>query len=65
MLINGIPGHPVENLTLENIDLALPGGGTAEDAQLQLPEKESAYPEWNMFGRCCRPMGSICDMSAA
>jgi len=51
MLINGIPGHPVENLTLENIDLALPGGGTAEDAQLQLPEKESAYPEWNMFGK--------------
>jgi len=51
MLINGIPGHPVENLVLENIDLALTGGGTAEDAQLQLPEKESAYPEWNMFGK--------------
>jgi polygalacturonase len=51
MLINGVPGHPVEALTLENIRLELPGGGTAEDARVQLPEKESAYPEFNMFGK--------------
>ncbi|HVS51975.1 MAG TPA: glycosyl hydrolase family 28 protein [Opitutaceae bacterium] len=51
MLINGVPGHPVENLTFEHIEIALPGGGTAEQAQVQLAEKESAYPEYNMFGR--------------
>jgi polygalacturonase len=51
LLINGIPGHPVENLTLENIQIELPGGGTLEQAQVQLPEKEAAYPEYSMFGR--------------
>ena len=51
VLINGIPGHPVENLTLENIELTLPGGGTLDNAKLQLEEKEAAYPEMSMFGR--------------
>ena len=51
ILINGIPGHPVEALTLENIDLQVPGGGTADEAQVQLPEKEAAYPEYSMFGK--------------
>jgi polygalacturonase len=51
LLINGIPGHPVESLTLENIQIQLAGGGTAADAQIQLAEKESSYPEYNMFGK--------------
>jgi len=51
MLINGVTNHPVENLTLENIQLELPGGGTEADAKIELPEKEKAYPEWNMFGK--------------
>ena len=51
ILVNGVPGHAIENLTLENIDLTLPGGGTAEDAKLQLGEKEDAYPEMSMFGK--------------
>lgn len=51
MLINGIPEHPVETLTLENVQLELPGGGSAQDAKVQLPEKESAYPEYNAFGK--------------
>lgn len=51
LLINGIPGHPVENLTLENIEIAVPGGGTAEQAKVELPEREAAYPEFSMFGR--------------
>ena len=51
MLINGVPGYPVENLALENIQLELPGGGTAADAKIELPEKEKTYPEWNMFGK--------------
>ncbi len=51
MLINGIPGHPIENLTLENIELELPGGGTASEAAVRLSEKEAIYPEINMFGK--------------
>lgn len=51
LLINGIPNGPVENLTLENIRIELPGGGNSADAQIQLPEKVSAYPEYSMFGK--------------
>jgi hypothetical protein len=60
LLINGIPGHPVENLTLEDIrDRTWPAAGTA-DAQVQLPEKEAAYPEYSMFGRSqCPPIGHL------
>jgi polygalacturonase len=58
ILINGIPGHPVENLTLENIALELPGGGTAADAAVQLQEKEAAYPEWSMFGKVIPASGA-------
>ena len=58
MLINGVPGHPVEALTLENIQVELPGGGTGEDARATLPEKESAYPEFNTFGKTMPAYGS-------
>jgi polygalacturonase len=51
MLINGVPGHPVEKLALENIQLEVPGGGTAKEATVKLSEKEAAYPEFNMFGK--------------
>jgi polygalacturonase len=51
LLINGITNHPVENLTLKNIQIELAGGGKLADAQIQLPEKASAYPEYSMFGR--------------
>jgi polygalacturonase len=51
LLINGVPDHPVEALTLENIQVQVPGGGTAEAATTQLAEKEADYPEFNMFGK--------------
>lgn len=51
MLINGVPGYPIEALTLENIQIELPGGGTAEAAKVRLSEKEKTYPEFNMFGK--------------
>ena len=51
ILINGVPGFPVEALTLENIQLELPGGGTEEAAKVKLSEKENAYPEFSMFGK--------------
>jgi len=48
--IAGIPGHPVEDVTLSDIRLVYRGGGTSEDAARQPPEAEEAYPEPSMFG---------------
>ena len=50
IVISGIPGHPVEGVELQSIEIHLPGGGTAEDAKVTLPEVEAAYPEIRMFG---------------
>lgn len=49
ILISGIPGHPIESLTFENIELELIGEPSAS-ATAALPENESAYPEIRMFG---------------
>jgi polygalacturonase len=43
----GLPGHPIENLTLRDITLSFEGGGTAPDA---VPEQADKYPEYKMFG---------------
>jgi polygalacturonase len=51
ILVSGIPGHPVEDLRLNDIRIAYRGGGSTEDAALEPPEKEEAYPEPDMFGR--------------
>jgi polygalacturonase len=48
--ITGVPGFPVENVTLSNIRLEFCGGGTAEDAQREIPERIEAYPSGKMFG---------------
>ena len=49
-IISGIPGHPIEDVTLSNIRIYSQGGGTAAQAALELPEKEDSYPEPTMFG---------------
>lgn len=49
-ILGGIPGHEIEDIRLSNITVLHQGGGTAEDAALQIPEKEAGYPEPNMFG---------------
>ncbi|MEM1319245.1 MAG: glycoside hydrolase family 28 protein [Bacteroidota bacterium] len=54
--ITGIPGHPVENVRLENIEIRYPGRGNAGLAHRpitgldQIPEKIGVYPEFSMFG---------------
>lgn len=54
--ITGLPGHPVENVTLENIKVVYEGGGNKQVAQFaldslpKLPENASDYPEFSMFG---------------
>lgn len=48
--ITGLPGHPVENVTLDNIRLQFEGGGTREEASREVPEFPEKYPEYDMFG---------------
>ncbi|MFC1766783.1 glycoside hydrolase family 28 protein [Planctomycetota bacterium] len=50
IMISGIPGHYVENIVLENIQLSYPGHGTQEHAKIIVPENENAYPEQFTFG---------------
>ena len=49
-IVAGIPEHPIEDVKLSDIIIVHAGGGTKEDAQRQLAEKEKEYPEPNMFG---------------
>ena len=48
--ITGLPDYPVENVTLANINISFVGGGTKEQAEVQVPENERNYPESTMFG---------------
>jgi polygalacturonase len=50
ILITGVPGHYITNLTLENIEIELAGGGTAENARQAVPEAIDQYPEVKTFG---------------
>jgi hypothetical protein len=54
--IVGLPGYPVQDVTLENIEIIFEGAGKKEVANIDLdslskvPEKEDDYPEFSMFG---------------
>ncbi|MDN5217142.1 glycoside hydrolase family 28 protein [Fulvivirgaceae bacterium BMA12] len=48
--ITGIPGHPVENISLSNIQITYTGGGKSSGAFKEVPEYEDEYPEGGMFG---------------
>lgn len=54
--ISGLPGHEVENVTLENIEINYEGGGSSEinyfplDSLHAITEAETSYPEFSMFG---------------
>jgi len=48
--MTGVPGLPLSGVTLRNVDLAFPGGGTAEEAKAVVPESIGEYPDPYMFG---------------
>ncbi len=48
--IAGLPGHPIEDVSLTDIRLSYRGGGTAADAARTPEEHVAAYPEPSMFG---------------
>ncbi len=50
-LIMGLPDHPIEDVTLENVRLVYGGAGTEAEAARRPPELPDAYPEPSMFGR--------------
>ncbi|RQO79298.1 glycoside hydrolase family 28 [Pedobacter sp. KBW01] len=55
-VIVGIPGHHIENVSLENIDITYGGGAAKAIAYIpidqldQVTENETGYPEFSMFG---------------
>ncbi len=49
-ILAGIPGHAIEDVKISDIIMVSRGGGTRNDAELQIAEKEKQYPEPNMFG---------------
>lgn len=50
IMITGIPGHCVENVTLQNVKISFPGHGTTEDAHRTIAEDVDRYPEQFFFG---------------
>ena len=50
IFIAGVPGHPVEDVRLDGIQLHSRGGGTAGDARRPVPEMSDGYPEPMLFG---------------
>lgn len=51
VLISGIPGFPVRDVKLENLDLTVPGGDDGSKLGIPMQERENAYPEpYTVFG---------------
>lgn len=52
ILLSGIPGYRIEDVTVRNFHIRFQGGLTPADARAvgDVPERENAYPEHNMFG---------------
>lgn len=54
--IVGLPGHEIENVLLENVEISYPGRASKGMAYVplsrlgQVPENEKDYPEYDMFG---------------
>lgn len=48
--IVGVPGGIIDNVLIKNVEITLPGGGTINDANANVPEAINGYPESNMFG---------------
>ena len=50
ILMTGVPGHDIQDLTMENIEIELPGGGTVAESYHSVPEAIDQYPEVKTFG---------------
>lgn len=50
ILLLGLQEKKIENITLRNIHITLPGGGTKENRDVVIPMDETRYPEYRLFG---------------
>lgn len=50
LFFSGTPNHKLGKISLENIKINLPGGGTMAHAQTVVPENETQYPEFTKLG---------------
>jgi len=48
--ISGLPGYPVENITLSGVVFDCMGGGGNDQAQAEIPEAAGNYPQNRMYG---------------
>lgn len=58
--ISGLPQHKVETISLQNIDITFIGGGSPENALLEVPEQEREYPNPRMFQGDLPAYGLFC-----
>jgi polygalacturonase len=49
-ILSGIPDGSIEDVSIHDVLIVSQGGGSAEQAAIQLPENEAKYPEPSMFG---------------
>lgn len=49
--ITGIPARAVENISISDTRIVMDGGGGAELARAEVPEREASYPAGRMFGQ--------------
>ncbi len=49
-IIAGIPGHPIEDVTVSDVVMVQKGGAAAAAAEIDPPEQEREYPEPSFFG---------------
>lgn len=50
IMLTGLPGHYIENIVLENINLSYSGHGNLDVSNRVIPEDEARYPEQSFFG---------------
>ena len=48
--ITGMPGHPVENVSIDHVRIRFPGGNDGSAVAAAVPEAAEKYPEYKMFG---------------
>lgn len=47
IIVTGVPGHPIEDVTFDNVRVTFPGGGEVSHAPVL--EQEAEYPEFPVF----------------
>jgi hypothetical protein len=52
IMLTGLPGHPIENVTFSNIAIMAQGGGSVADGAIRsIPELARVRPEFTQFGK--------------